>query len=116
MFVTRQALSRRAVLKGLGATIALPWLDAMQPAGAAARVAAPANLVCIEMVHGAAGSTPLGLARHLWSPSQTGTAFDLAGTSLRALAPFQDVLTVVSNTDVANAEPFEAREIGGDHF
>jgi hypothetical protein len=115
MFLTRKHLSRRAVLKGLAATVGLPYLEAMEPAGRALR-AAPPNLVCIEMVHGAAGSTPWGIAQHLWAPAETGTVFDLTPTSLRSLAPFQHLLTIVSQTDVENAEPFEAREIGGDHF
>ena len=115
MFLFQKRLSRRAVLKGLGATVALPYLDAMGP-GRTTAAAAPANLVCIEMVHGAAGSTPLGIERHLWAPAALGRSFDLSGTSLRPLMPYQHLLTIVSNTDVENAEPFEAREIGGDHF
>jgi hypothetical protein len=119
MFVTQKHLSRRAMLKGAGATIALPVLDAMVPAGRSvvAAVAAPkTRLVCIEMVHGAAGSTDFGVQRNLWAPAAVGRDFDLVPTSLAALEPFRDYLTIVSNTDVANAEPFEAREIGGDHF
>src|SRR5688500_7343181 len=119
MFVTQKHLSRRAMLKGAGATIALPLLDAMLPAGRSAAAAAPApktRLVCIEMVHGAAGSTEFGVERNLWAPAAVGRDFDLAPTSLSALEPFRDCLTIVSNTDVANAEPFDAREIGGDHF
>ena len=52
----------------------------------------------------------------MWAPEQTGRDFDLSGTSLQSLQPFRDRLTIVSNTDVAGAEPTEAREIGGDHF
>ena len=110
------------MLRGLGAAIALPWLDAMTPAlvsrGAAARASAarPRRLVCIEIVHGAAGSSTFGLQKNLWAPSQTGRDFDLAGTSLQSLQPYRDRLTIVSNTDVAPANATEAREIGGDHF
>jgi hypothetical protein len=107
-------LSRRAVLRGLGATVALPLLDAMIPA----RASAPAShvrLVCIEIVHGAAGSAPIGIKKHLWAPAAAGRSFDLAATSLRALEPFRDHLTIVSNCDVDPAEPFTASEIGGDH-
>ena len=118
MFITRRHLSRRTVLKGLGATVALPFLDAMIPAGvlhARAR-ARKIRLVCIEMVHGAAGCSQVGIEKHLWAPAAAGRTFDLAPTSLRSLAPLQDYLTIVSNTDVPNADPFEAREIGGDHY
>jgi hypothetical protein len=117
MFLTRRHISRRAVLKGLGVTVALPFLDAMVPAGAAASTAAKKiRLVCVEMVHGAAGSSQFGVARNLWAPAAVGRDFDLGPTSLRSLEPFRDYLTIVSNTDVANADSYEAREIGGDHF
>ncbi len=115
----QKRLARRTVLKGVGATIALPFLDAMLPARALARAPAAARktrLVCIEMVHGAAGSAQIGVEKHLWAPAATGTGFDLGPTSLAPLEPFRDHLTIVSNTDVPNAEPFEAREIGADHF
>jgi len=74
------------------------------------------RLVCIEMVHGAAGSNETGAKLNLWSPAQTGRDFDLSPSSLSPLEPFRDYLTIVSNTDVRNAEAFEAREVGGDHF
>jgi hypothetical protein len=108
-------LSRRAVLRGLGATVALPLLDAMIPARAAA-AARQVRLVCIEMVHGAAGSSAIGMKKNLWAPAATGRSFDLTPTSLRALEPFRDHLTIVSNCDVDPAEPYTASEIGGDHF
>lgn len=118
MFITRKSLSRRAVLRGLGAAVALPALDAMTPAMAFGRTTArPApRLICIEMVHGAAGSSALGAERHLWAPEAIGREFDLTPTSLNGLAAFREHLTIVSNTDVACAEPYTAREIGGDHF
>jgi hypothetical protein len=109
-------LDRRTVLKSVGATLALPLLDAMTPAGRVSATGAPVRLVCIEMVHGSAGSTQLGLERHLWSPAAEGTGFDLRPTSLASLEPFRKHLTIVSNTDVPSAEPSATREIGGDHF
>jgi hypothetical protein len=116
-FITGRSLSRRTMIRGLGATVALPWLDAMTPAGRVLAAASPPpRLVCLEMVHGAAGSAQLGVERHLWAPSGTGRDFDLAPTSLTSLAPYQEVLTIVSNTDVPSAEPYATREIGGDHF
>jgi hypothetical protein len=123
MFLTKKHLSRRAVLKGMGATIALPFLEAMVPSvglrafGDSARLTRPpSRLICIEMVHGAAGSSPWGLSQNLWAPAAAGRDFDLTPTSLLALEPFRDHLTIISNTDVRNAEAFEAPEIGGDHF
>ncbi len=121
MFLTGRRLSRRTLLRDVGVAIALPWLEAMSPAGRRARASgaaavAPTRLVCIEMVHGAAGSSALGRREHLWSPAATGTAFDLGPTSLAALEPYRAELTIVSGTDVPSADPTEAREIGGDHF
>jgi hypothetical protein len=118
MFLTKRHLSRRTVLRGLGATLSLPFLEAMRPAG---RLAAQARnrgvrLIAMEMVHGAAGSTTFGLKKNMWAPAETGTAFDLSPTSLRSLEPYRDYLTIVSNTDVRNAEAFAASEIGADHF
>jgi hypothetical protein len=118
MYLTKNYLSRRTVLKGMGATIALPFLDAMMAAGRAA--AAPATgrtrFIAMEMVHGSAGSTQYGIRRNMWSPAQAGHDFDLSPTSLAPLEPYRDCLTIVSNTDCRNAEAFLAPEIGADHF
>ncbi|HUU34099.1 MAG TPA: DUF1552 domain-containing protein [Vicinamibacterales bacterium] len=119
MFITQKHLSRRTALKGLGVTVALPLLEAMVPARTAlAQTAAGSKvrLAAIEMVHGAAGSTAIGLQQNMWSPAATGRDFDLTPSSLAPLEPFRDYLTIVSNTDVRNAEAFELPEIGGDHF
>jgi len=105
------------VLKGLGATIALPLLDAMTAAGAStASTRRNLRLVCVEMVHGSAGSSAIGIKENLWAPANAGRDFDLGPTSLRSLEPFRDHLTIVSNTDCSNAEPYDAKEIGGDHW
>jgi Protein of unknown function (DUF1552) len=119
MYITNKHVSRRAVLKGVGATMALPLLEAMIPARnafAAAAAEKKIRFVAIEMVHGSAGSTPFGLKKNLWAPEATGSSFDLSQTILSPLEPFRDALTIVSNTDVRNAEAFTAPEIGGDHF
>ncbi|MGH7636867.1 MAG: DUF1552 domain-containing protein [Gemmatimonadaceae bacterium] len=119
MFITGKHLSRRTALKGLGVTVALPLLEAMvpvRPAFAQATSKGKARLVCIENVHGAAGSTKFGLQQNLWSPAAVGRDFDLSAGSLQSLEPFRDDLTIVSNTDVAMAEAYSTSEIGGDHF
>ena len=123
-FLTQKALHRRTFLKSLGATVALPYLDAMRPAGrlTASRAAATAatdkmRVVCIETVHGAAGSNALGASKNLWAPAGTGRDWQMAQDSaLTPLEPWRKYLTIVSNTDTRMAEPFEAPEIGGDHF
>ena len=119
MYLTKKHLSRRTVLKGVGATVALPFLEAMVPARtvlAKTAAAGKTRLAAIEMVHGAAGSTQFGLAKNLWSPAAVGRGFDLTPSSLSPLEPFRDYLTIVSNTDCKNAEAFGPGEIGGDHF
>jgi Protein of unknown function (DUF1552) len=119
MYLPKRHISRRTVLRGMGATIALPFLDAMVPARtllAKTAAAGRTRLSCIEMVHGAAGSTVHGLARNMWSPAAVGRAFELSPSSMSPLEPYRDYLTIVSNTDVRNAEAFEPKEIGGDHF
>jgi hypothetical protein len=118
MFISKKHLSRRTMLKGMGVSIGLPLLEAMVPAATAWASAQnrKVRLVAVEMVHGSAGSTAFGLQRNLWSPAATGSAFDLSVTALSPLDPYRDYLTIVSNTDVRNAEAFSPPEIGGDHF
>jgi hypothetical protein len=121
-FITGQALPRRTFLRGMGATVALPFLDAMVPAGrirAGSDIAAERDnvrFIGIEMVHGAAGANEWGRTQNLWSPARVGRDFDLAPTSLRGLEPFRDRLTIISNTDCRMADAFQPAEIGGDHF
>lgn len=104
-------LSRREVLRGMGATVALPFLEAMKLATRPAL-----RLVCIEQVHGAAGSSIYGAQQNLWAPAMTGRDFDLSPTSLKPLEPWREHVTIISNCDVPSADPTDAREIGGDHF
>src|SRR5436190_17295643 len=119
MYLTKRHVSRRTLLRGMGATVALPFLDAMVPARtllANTVAAGKTRLACIETVHGAAGSTQIGLAKNLWSPAAVGRSFDLSPSSLSPLEPFRDYLTIVSNTDCKGAEAVESKEVGGDHF
>jgi hypothetical protein len=122
-FATGKAIPRRSFLQGMGALVALPYLDAMEPAfrtyskAGRAAAAAKTRFVCIETVHGAAGSNTWGASKHLWAPAGVGRQFDLTPESaLSPLEPWRKYLTIVSNTDVRMAEAFEAPEIGGDHF
>ena len=120
-FITGKQIERRTFLRGMGASVALPFLDSMVPAGrlrsAAAQDAAdPTRLVAIELVHGAAGSNEWGSTQNLWSPAKVGHEYDLTPSSLLPLDPWREYLTIVSNTDVRMAEAFQPHEIGGDHF
>ena len=116
-FLTKKHLSRRTILRGLGVTMALPMLEAMVPARASAQAArGRVRFAAIEMVHGSAGSTAFGIKKNMWAPAAVGREFDLSPSSLAPLEPFRDHITIVSNTDVRNAEAFSLPEIGADHF
>ena len=117
MFITHTHLSRRTVLRGIGATLALPLLDAMVPARAFGRTAANPRirLACLEMVHGSAGSTQYGLEQNLWMPATVGADFEFTPI-LKPLEGFREYLTVITHTDLKPAEAFSAAEEGADHF
>ncbi|MGB1842119.1 MAG: DUF1552 domain-containing protein, partial [Longimicrobiales bacterium] len=119
-FITGKHMERRTFIRGMGASIALPFLDSMVPAGrlSAAKAAEvdPTRLVAIEMVHGAAGCSEWGASQNLWAPATAGQNFDLSSSALLPLDPWREYLTIISNTDVRMAEAFQAPEIGGDHF
>jgi hypothetical protein len=87
MFITRKHLSRRTLLRGFGVAVGLPLLDSMLPAQTPARETAAAGrtrFAAIEMVHGAAGSTIDGAAKHYWSPEKTGADFEFTQTLTRS--------------------------------
>jgi hypothetical protein len=118
-FITGKHLPRRTFLRGVGATVALPFLDAMVSAGRGVKAAAAdrTRLVCIEEVHGLAGCNNWGASKFLFAPQTTGRDFTIVPDNpLSALNSYRDYLTIISNTDVRMAEAFTAPEIGGDHF
>ena len=120
-FLTGKQMPRRTFLRGaLGATVALPFLDAMVAAKGVRAAAAPAErtrLICIEEVHGLAGCNKWGASKFLYAPEQTGSNFTiLPDSALSSLEPYREHMTIISNTDVRMAEAFTAPEIGGDHF
>ena len=117
-FITGKHLSRRTFLRGTGASFALPFLEAMVPAGRIRETGASGftRLVCIEESMGAAGSSDWGDSQHLFAPAEVGRDFELVTNSqLKPLEAFRDYMTIVSNTDCRSAEAFRAEEIGGDH-
>jgi hypothetical protein len=89
-FLTSKSLPRRTVLRGLGATLALPLLDAMVPALSLRGRAAgrPAHRFLTFYV-------PNGMAMEYWSPKGEGTDFELSPI-LEPLAPFRDQMLVLS--------------------
>src|ERR1051326_8249305 len=119
-YITGKHIPRRQFLQGMGAMVALPYLESMIPAGKPGAEAAAANktrLISVEEVHGLAGCSRIGMEKFLYAPQKIGRDFEFSPDSaLRGLKPFQDDLTIVSNTDVRMAEAFVASEIGADHF
>ena len=119
MLIFGKHLPRRTFLRGMGASVALPMLDAMVPARRLMRWTTandPTRLICIEAVHGAAGCSPFGSTQNYWSPAATGSGFDLSPSALLPMEPWRKYMTIVSNTDVRMAEAYKSEEIGGDHF
>jgi hypothetical protein len=121
MYISKKHISRRTILRGMGVTVALPFLDAMVPAASAfakteaGQSAAKQRFVAMEMVHGNAGSTAIGVKKNLFAPVKVGRDFEFTPT-LEPLAAYREHVTIISNTDVHNAEAFTLPEIGGDHF
>lgn len=87
MFITKKSLSRRALLKSASAVLALPFLDAMAPAAAAAP-AAPKRLGFVYF--------PNGAMMDQWIPKTAGSGFEFTPT-LAPLEPYKDQLVVIGN-------------------
>ncbi len=97
MIITKMALPRRTFLRGVGATLALPLLDAMMPAASAlARTAAspPRRLGYVYI--------PMGMNPVAWTPTEVGRLTTLS-TSLSPLMPHLDDVTVVTNLEINEA-------------
>jgi len=89
-FLTAKALPRRTVLRGLGAAVALPFLDAMLPAASLRARAAAAPPHRFQTFY-----VPNGMAMEYWTPKGVGNAFELSPI-LEPLAPFRNQMLVVS--------------------
>ena len=108
MFITQKHLSRRAMLRGVGAAVALPFLDSMVPAATALQNTAAKPLPRLGVVY-----LPNGMNMAEWMPSGDGTAFEFSPI-LEPLTGFRDRLLVLSGmcNQLADAQ---AGEGGGDH-
>src|SRR5688500_20340764 len=104
---TRGPMPRRTFLRGLGATIALPHLAAMIPMFRGSSAAADkTRLVCIESVHGAAGSNAWGATENMWAPAGGRRAFELIPEgAVPPLAPWRPYPSIVIHTGVRMAAP-----------
>jgi len=105
MIVLRKAIPRRTVLRGLGASLALPLLDGMVPALTARAQTAAAPVHRFGVVY-----VPNGMVMENYLPATTGPSFELTPT-LQALAPFRSQTTVLSGL---NCVPSPGRP-GGAH-
>jgi hypothetical protein len=106
-YLRRKHLSRRTLLRGAGAAVALPLLDAMVPAGTALAQTAAApkpRLACFYIPHGA-------VMRH-WTPATEGAGFQFTQT-LAPLEPFRERINVVS--DLALPLAYGTDGAGGEH-
>ena len=114
-FVTKKKIARRTFLRSAGATVALPFVDAMLPAFATSGGDKRTRLVCIEEVHGLPGCNKWGAEQFLFAPSTEGRNYELLpDNALKPLEAWRDHFTIVSNTDVRMAEAFSPGEVGGD--
>src|SRR5438132_2807988 len=89
-FLTTKALARRTVLRGMGATLALPFLDAMLPAFSRRAIAAAKPAHRFQTFY-----VPNGMAMEHWLPKGTGSAFELSPI-LEPLAEYRDQMLVLS--------------------
>ena len=101
MIVTKQALPRRTFLRGVGATLALPLLDAMIPSltALADTPGNPARLRRLGFVY-----MPMGCDVTRWTPPGEGSLDELS-PSLSSLAPIKKHVTVITNMELQNAYP-----------
>ena len=99
MMITKKALPRRTFLRGMGASLALPLLDAMVPS-MTALARTPADPVRrLGFVY-----VPMGCDIARWTPPGEGRLVELSPT-LQSLSPVVDQLTVITNLELKNAYP-----------
>jgi hypothetical protein len=99
MIITKKALPRRTFLRGMGATVALPLLDAMVPSMTALARTPAAPVRRLGFVY-----MPMGCDLPRWTPPGDGRLTELS-PSLKALDKVLDSLTVVTNLELKNAYP-----------
>ena len=100
MIITRRSLPRRTFLRGTGAMLALPLLDAMIPALTAQRLTAARPVPRMGFIY-----TPNGVIQAQWTPAAEGTGFAFSPI-LQPLQPFRDRILVVSGLAQRQAESF----------
>src|SRR6266571_4301235 len=108
MIITRKHLPRRTVLRGLGATLALPLLDGMVPALSAIGKTAAKGAPRMAVIY-----TPNGMMMPKWTPRGEGAGFEFSPI-LEALAPHRDDLVILSGLADKYGWP-QGDEGTGDH-
>ena len=108
MFISQKHIPRRTVLRGLGASLALPLLDGMVPAYAALRKTAANPVRRLGAFY-----VPNGMEMRAWTPAGYGPGFELS-TILRPLEPFRSQVNVLSGLADKVAVPRPGEGIG-DH-
>ncbi len=103
MVITKLALPRRTFIRGMGAAVALPYLDAMVPALKAQTKGAP-RFTAIYCGNGA--------NMFDWIPATTGVGFELSPT-LKPIEAFRDQMVVVTGLD--NYQATDQGDVGGQH-
>jgi hypothetical protein len=109
MFISKKHMPRRTFLRGAGATIALPLLDAMLPASTALADTAAKPRTRYAFVH-----LPHGAIMSQWTPKTVGKDFELSPI-LKPFEPYKSYMTVVSNLDHRMATSQSPEEAAGDH-
>ncbi len=99
MILTQKALPRRTFLRTVGATMALPMLDAMIPAATAASKTPLGQAKRLGFVF-----MPMGCDESRWTPGSEGDLSQLSPI-LQSLEPVKDQLSVLTNMELANAYP-----------
>ena len=100
MIITKKALPRRTFLRGMGATLALPLLDAMIPAATAATKTAATPVRRLGYVF-----MPMGCDQSRWTPGGTDGLLGELSPILSSLAPVKEHVTVMTNLELRNAYP-----------
>jgi Protein of unknown function (DUF1552) len=99
MIITKKALPRRTFLRGVGASVALPLLDAMIPSMTALAKTPAEPVRRLGFVY-----MPMGCDIARWTPPGEGKLAELS-PALQSLAPVVDHLTVLTNLELKNAYP-----------
>ena len=100
MIITKKALPRRTFLRGMGATLALPVLDAMVPSMTAVARTGAAPVRRLGFIY-----MPMGCDITRWTPGSTDGTLKVLSPTLQSLEPFIDQMTVMSNMELKNAYP-----------